>query len=83
MAFFVGFRPDVDLGDIESDVGLTADVVIELTTSVKTDVVINMVIIFRSCTTSVLSQKRRGEENTHVGFGHPTDVILVYSSSTF
>jgi len=31
----VGFRPDVDLGDVESDVGLTADMVIELTTSVK------------------------------------------------
>ena len=44
---------------------------IELTTSVKknkTDVVFNNIIILRSCTTSVLSQKRRGEEKTHVGW---------------
>jgi len=38
--------------------------------------VINIVIILTSCTTSILSQKRRDEEKTHVGFRHSTDVIV-------
>jgi len=58
--------------------------VIELTTSVKknkTDVVFNNIIILRSCTTSVLSQKRRGEEKTHVGFGNHPDVGFLFTTS--
>jgi len=43
----------------------------------KTDMVFNNNIILGSCTTSVLSQKRHGEEKTHFDFGNPTDVERV------
>ena len=50
-----------------------------ITTSVnktKTDVVFNNIIILGSYTTSVLSQKRRGEEkSTSIGFPKPTWVF--------
>jgi len=45
------------------------------------DVVINILIILRNCTTSVLSQKRRGEEKTHVGWVSKADMGFLFTTS--